>query len=179
MSCSLFSISIPGASRNLRMPGLQKEHWLLDEAHQRLQKLSPAGTIDHTVIAGKTERHHGLHTRLATNRHHPLRDAPHSEDGCLRWIEDGQKDVDTVHAQIADRERAVGQVFHCKLGCLGAMDQVLAAYGDLAQGKLIRPMDHGNYQPLFDGRCHSEVDFWEWHDRATAPGGIDPWVASE
>src|SRR5262249_19474541 len=81
--------------------------------------------------------------------------------------------VDTVRAEIADRERPALDIGGTELARLRAGDDIAAVLGELRERQCVGTMDHRYDEAVVDGHGEADVDLGMLHERAVLPRHVD------
>src|SRR5689334_5180911 len=146
---------------------------LLDQLPQAGEEAGCGSAVDGPVVDGQGQRHGGGDGDLVAD-HDGLADGfADGEDGGLRRVDDRGELADPVHAEVADGERAIGELVRGELAGPRPGGEVVCLAGDLGEGFAVGVADDGDDEPVIDGDRDADVDVAVPQDAGLVPGDVD------
>src|SRR5271165_4417426 len=114
--------------------------------------------IDGSMIGGERDGEDRAGNQLVALDHGPPLGRGDGKDADFRQIQDRVELMDAEHAEVADRERAAGELLGRKLLGTGRDSQGLALPADLRQSQGVGPVQHRDNQALIQGDGDADID---------------------
>src|SRR3990172_5157482 len=133
---------------------LQSQRRRLDEDLDRTEELRPFGSVDRAVVARERQCKSWDDQQVTVYDERPVLDRADGEDRNLRRIEDGDELLDAVHAEIRDRERAIGEIVKLELAVAGPCDEIGTRDRDLLDRLAVGLAD--DWDDEAGRRCHRD-----------------------
>ena len=89
--------------------------------------------VDHPMVKGQAQDHHGPLGNLSVVDRRFLDDPAYAQDAGLRGVEDWRKPIDSIHSQVRDGEGAAGHLFQGQLASPRFLGQTASLLRDLFQ----------------------------------------------
>ena len=124
------------------------------------------------MIGGKRQRDHRSDGGPAVDGDHAIDHASHGQNARLRRHNDGSEGVHVVHAQIADRECAAGNVRRLKASGLGAFGQFAASHGNLFDPAGVGFVQYRRDYSFFDRYSQCDVDVGVMTNAVAGPARV-------
>jgi hypothetical protein len=128
-----------------------------EKPDQSLYELGRSSPVDHAVVATQAQEECRPHDRRPLACHHSIGDPAYGQDACLILGEDRREEVDVVHAEVADRESASGQVGRSQAAGPHTLHHLFAPRRDLLDGHAVDTVDDWNDQAVGNGDREPDV----------------------
>src|SRR5690606_21032247 len=113
--------------------------------------------VDHAVVIGKRQIHHGTDLNLAIDGYRPLLDLVHAQNRRLWRVQGRRGQQRTEHNTVGNGEGATRHLVDGELAILGLPAVVADLRFDLCQTHVIGVAQHGDHEAAWRGNGHADV----------------------
>mmetsp|Transcript_842 Transcript_842/g.2144 ORF Transcript_842/g.2144 Transcript_842/m.2144 type:complete len:415 (-) Transcript_842:394-1638(-) len=146
---------------------------VFDNLLDSLQECDGLSSVDEPVVVGEGHVHHGPGDDLSVDDHGPLVGGVHTEDGRLRWVDDGGGEEGAKDAAVGDGEGAAGHVVDGH----GAVARLLAQHRDrlldVGKGHPVGVPQHRDHEAFRGGHRDGNVAIVLINNVVPVDDGVD------
>jgi len=129
--------------------------------------------VDESMVVSQRNEHDRTNLHLSANRHRPHFRGVHSQDGGLRWVDNGRSHEGTEDAAIRNGKRASVHVLDREVTFFRFLSEFYESSFDVDVVHFFHISDDGDYEALGGGDSHADVDEVAIDDLVAVDDGVD------